>query len=54
MSYVRAGESVAFDVNGDGWPDPAGTNERVSLGVEATVAVVVPAGLRGVGDTSGG
>lgn len=53
-AYVREHESVAFDVNGDGRPDPVGANERVSFTVEATVGVVVPAGPRGVGDTAGG
>jgi len=52
--YVRRDEPVAFDVNGDGRPDPVGANERVSFAVEATVGVVVPPGPRGVGDTSGG
>jgi len=53
-AYVRAEESVAFDVNGDGRPDPVGSNRRVSFEVAATVGVVVPPGPRGVGDTSGG
>lgn len=53
-AYVRTDEPVAFDVNGDGRPDPVGHNERVSFDVNATVGVVVPAGPRGVGDTSGG
>lgn len=53
-AYVRERGPVAFDVNGDGRPDPVGANERVSFRVEATVGVVVPAGPRGVGDTSGG
>jgi len=54
VAYVREDEPVAFDVNGDGRPDRVGANERVSFEVEATVGVVVPAGPRGVGDTSGG
>ena len=54
VAYVREDESVAFDVNGDGRPDRVGANERVSFEVEATVGVVVPAGPRGVGDTSDG
>jgi len=53
-AYVREDEAVAFDVNGDGRPDPVGANEVVSFEVEATVGVVVPAGPRGVGDTAGG
>ncbi|WP_232700905.1 DUF7286 family protein [Halobacterium wangiae] len=52
-AYVRETEPVAFDVNGDGRPDRVGRNERLSFDVEATVAVVVPAGPRGVGDVDG-
>jgi hypothetical protein len=51
--YVREDERVAFDVNGDGRPDAVGHNERVSFRVDATVAVIVPPGPRGVGDVGG-
>ncbi|MFC3478376.1 DUF7286 family protein [Halobacterium litoreum] len=52
-TYVREDAPVAFDVNGDGRPDEIGRNERLSFEVSATVAVVVPAGTRGVGDVGG-
>jgi hypothetical protein len=52
-AYVREDEPVVFDVNGDGRPDAVGRNKRISFRVDATVAVVVPPGPRGVGDVDG-
>jgi hypothetical protein len=52
-SYVRDGDPVRLDVDGDGDPERLGTASRVSFRAETGVVVVVPPRPRGVGDKDG-
>jgi hypothetical protein len=51
--YVRDGRTVSLDVDGDGRPERLGRATRVDLSVTTAVAVAVPPGGVGVGDTGG-
>lgn len=53
VAYTRDGDPVAVDVDGDGDEDRLGTASRVSFESSTVVAVAVPPGPRGVGDTNG-
>ncbi len=53
LIYVRDGEPVRLDVDGDGVPERLGRSEHVSFDVSTTVVVAVPPGPRGVGDKDG-
>jgi hypothetical protein len=51
--YVRDGRPVRHDDDGDESPEHLGRAERVDVDVTTAVAVAVPPGPRGVGDTGG-
>jgi len=51
ITYVRDGETVQFDVDGDGQAERVGQSERVGFDLETAVVVAVPPGGRGVGDS---
>ncbi|MEF8852087.1 MAG: hypothetical protein V5A44_08765 [Haloarculaceae archaeon] len=53
LAYVRDGENVTLDVDGDGTGELLGRSDRVGFDVQSVVAVVVPAGGTGVGDVDG-
>ncbi|WP_313691015.1 DUF7286 family protein [Halorarum halobium] len=53
LRYVRDGDAVRFDADGDGEPELVGRNERVSFRTETVVLVAVPTGAGGVGDVDG-
>ncbi|MFB6155506.1 MAG: hypothetical protein ABEJ22_06390 [Haloferacaceae archaeon] len=52
-TYVRDGDSVALDVDGDGEAERLGRGERLSFSVRTVVVVVVPPSGNGVGDVGG-
>ncbi|WP_254280073.1 DUF7286 family protein [Haloarcula marina] len=52
-TYVRDGDPVRLDVDGDGTREGLGTSDRLSFRAEAGIVVVVPPRLRGVGDKDG-
>lgn len=53
LTYVRGNRSVSLDVDGDGTADRLGRTAPISFEVDTAVAVAVPPGGRGVGDTNG-
>lgn len=53
VRYVRDGDAVRLDVDGDGASERLGTSERVSFEASTTVVVAVPPGMPGVGDVDG-
>ena len=53
FAYVRDGETVTLDVDGDGAGERLGRSTTVQFDASATVLVVVPPGRTGVGDTNG-
>ena len=52
-TYVRDGQQVALDVDGDSVAEPMGRNERIEFSVRTVAVVAVPSGGLGVGDTDG-
>jgi hypothetical protein len=52
-TYVRDGDWVALDADGDGRTERLGRDERVSFSVRTVVVVVVPPNGNGVGDVDG-
>jgi hypothetical protein len=53
VSYVRDGEMVRLDVDGDGHAERLGRSERVAFETETVVVAAVPPGPVGVGDVDG-
>jgi hypothetical protein len=53
ITYVRDGQPVRLDVDGDGTPERLGRASAVSFNVSTTVVIVVPPGKAGVGDRNG-
>jgi hypothetical protein len=53
LVYERDGQMVRLDVDGDGADERLGTATRVTFDVETVVAIAVPPGGSGVGDTDG-
>jgi len=53
VTYVRDGDWVALDVDGDGRRERLGRDERLSFSVQTVVVVVVPPNGNGVGDVDG-
>jgi hypothetical protein len=53
LEYVRDGEPVRIDWDGDGVGERAGRASEVDLSLRTAVVVVVPPGGQGVGDTDG-
>jgi hypothetical protein len=53
VTYVRDGQSVSLDVDGDGEAETLGRADRVGFDVRTVVVVVVPSGRTGVGDVDG-
>jgi hypothetical protein len=54
VSYVRDGQAVHVDVNGDGTPETLGRSDRIRFYASSTVAVAVPRGGGGVGNNGTG
>jgi len=54
VSYVRDGQPVHVDVDGDGAPERLGTSDRVRFFATSTVAVAVPRGGGGIGNNATG
>lgn len=53
VRYVRDGDAVTLDVDGDGTPERLGRSERIAFETRTTVVVAVPPGPPGVGDVDG-
>nr|WP_224332502.1 hypothetical protein [Haloprofundus halobius] len=53
LRYVRDGDPVTLDVDGDGEAERLGRSERISFEAQTTVVVAVPPTPPGVGDVDG-
>jgi hypothetical protein len=51
--YVRDGDTVSLDADGDGEPERLGRAERIEFATETEIVVGVPPGPQGVGDVDG-
>ncbi|GGJ08840.1 hypothetical protein GCM10008995_18390 [Halobellus salinus] len=52
-TYVRDGQQVGLDVDGDSVAEPMGRSKRIEFSVRTVSVVAVPSGGLGVGDTDG-